>query len=415
MPVIVSRRTRTSQPKHTAGINWANPLTNGLVHANNWVDYRDIVTNTFATKTGTSDITPSTSGLGFDVTGLGNYVRNDAWTSGLTKDAGTIVALWAPTDVTATGQYIVGFRNGTTGSRYYLRHNAGALIFGWESTLSNATTGVLQLNVPALASLSWGAANAPKAYLNGALVGTSTETALTNPTTAIAGSVAGATASSTGLGKHFLLLVYNRELSAEEHRALAANPWQIFEPEIEVLPYIQLLQGDTTTSTPTSSTGSISQTHILTGAGDQSQPTSGTGAISLTITLTGANAQSTPTSGTGAIVQTHALTGAAAQSQPTSSTGSISQTHILAGASAQSQPTTGTGAIVQIIALSGANCQSAATSSTGAIELINFATITVGDLTMFAQDWARSVSSMKAVSIRRNFTVQEPVRQRRLN
>lgn len=206
-----------------------------------------------------------TDGLGwlFD-NGTGSYVQNDAWASGVTKDAGTIAILWTPLANSAAQQIVVGFRAGAGGDRYYLVNDAGAVKFGWAGTAFLTTTAAWTAGQADVMILTWTAANSVKCYFRGMEVGSNTSSATANPTTAVVASVASGLESFKAWGAAQSLITLPYGLSAGEAADLTQLMKDASLPD-EISWYTQSAGGDTTAPVLTSPTGT--QTGSTTGTG----------------------------------------------------------------------------------------------------------------------------------------------------
>ena len=127
------------------------------------------------------------------------------------------------------------------------------------------------------------------------------------------------------------------------------------------------LVGATSTQANPSSTGAISQTHILTSANASQANSSGTGTVAQTHALSGANGIQANVSGTGAISGGITLVGATSTQASQSNTAGITQTHILVGANSTQVNPCSTGSIAGGANLTAASCVQANPSATGAL------------------------------------------------
>jgi len=248
--MLILRKPWDSQPQEAVEVDRGNPLTRGLVAA---VNFATLSENSrgfpLSPSVYSADVT--TAGRAFYVSGTSVYIDDSRLTTGITKSAGTVFALFAPDDMSSTSQYIFGARPdyGGGGDRYYLRVNSGAYQFGWASTANLSTGKSFVRYKPTPVAMSWETASLCKAYFEGVSVAQSTLTATTDPTQATIGSFPGGIGGFTGVGRHLLLATWNRALSAEEHANLAANPWQLFAPRSIWVP-VSTASGTSYTITP---------------------------------------------------------------------------------------------------------------------------------------------------------------------
>lgn len=112
-----------------------------------------------------------------------------------------------------------------------------------------------------------------------------------------------------------------------------------------------LLGQSVASGTPTVTSGTITQTHVINGNDVASgSPTVTTGTLGQTHVITGQSvASGTPTVTNGTVGQVYALTGASVSSgQPTVTSGTLGQTHVLEGADvASGQPTVTNGTLTE--------------------------------------------------------------------
>lgn len=129
------------------------------------------------------------------------------------------------------------------------------------------------------------------------------------------------------------------------------------------------LSGANSSGANQTSTGGVSQQHVLQGASVASAGTATVGAVGQTHTLAGANAQQAHTAAAAGITQQHVLQGASVSGASTSSTGPISlaQTHSLSGNPVGSSNTSTTGAMAQHHILAGASALAPNATNSGAI------------------------------------------------
>jgi len=223
---------RTSQPQDGGvGIDWNNPITNGLVDAVPASQLRTVVNRDPATTTGTMS----------DVVGQKGLARNPGLTGTSGKDAysGEWSKINAPLTLftlyqrratslatrvsgnltTSVNGY--GFAPNTTNFRAIISRS------GVNTILTGATTSNTLLKADAIVI---GPTNA-ELWENGVrTVAPTAHGGMATPTGSFTHGLENS-ASNCDSMEIYLSVLWKRELSANELESLADNPWQIFEPE----------------------------------------------------------------------------------------------------------------------------------------------------------------------------------------
>lgn len=265
------RRSRTSQPQGAIGIDWSNPITRGLVSAVNIATGRDHVGNGVSLIGGAS-YTPTPDGIGILSNGSSSYGLmniNQKTYSELTIVAVTIpVSLATSRTVVSVGHSsnaITIFRitTGNTDSskiRFFLRGDD----YGTLNALPDSTNTAFVVGKKSVVSFyAKGTSGKCYCYINGIKDASSTTTIANTWTInrlSIGTTYFGGSTADFYNGNTPLALLYERELSGEEHRALSDNPWQIFKPRSFLLgsltsPQILYPTGDVAGGTWLPSTG----------------------------------------------------------------------------------------------------------------------------------------------------------------
>lgn len=234
-------RVLTSQPQGAVEIDWSNPITRGLVSAVNIATGRDHKGNRISLISGAS-YTPTSDGIGILSNGSSSYGLMNI--NQKTYSELTIVAVTIPVSL-ATSRTIVDVGHSsnanpifriTTGNtdsskiRFWLRGDNGG---GLNSFPDSTNTAFVVGKKSVLSFYAKGSSGKCYCYINGKkdVAGTTT---IANTWTinrlSIGVAYFGGSTGDFYNGNTPLALLYERELSGEEHRALSDNPWQIFKP-----------------------------------------------------------------------------------------------------------------------------------------------------------------------------------------
>lgn len=168
-----------------------------------------------------------------------------------------------------------------------------------------------------------------------------------------------------------------RCLSPAEAKRISRDFLRIYEPKNASVYFAVVSGGGTTlaadnsTQNNTSSSGDISQTHVLGGDNATQANSSAAAGIVQDHILSGDNSTQSATSSPGSIEQTHVLAGDNATQANTSSAGAIEQTHAIAGDNATQVNTSSAGDIGQTHVLGGDNSTQTNTSSAAGIIMDN--------------------------------------------
>lgn len=229
-----------SQPQFAAPIDWGNPLTKGLVSAVRLDSLRNVVNNVALTATGTKRVaTQKGIGRGFGSTyGAGTTDRVGTTLSGSSGKRSYFILAKANgwgggnfgrlLDASAQEQFYVSSSNGLVYVRVFSSGQRSANTTA-PASVSDTFGKVTSFSVSFDAS---DPANQPELYIGGtrfafsSLDGTPSGSA-TTASNLIIGNRADNTRNFDGT--IHLLLSFDRMLSAAEHAALSANPWQVFK------------------------------------------------------------------------------------------------------------------------------------------------------------------------------------------
>ena len=278
MPVQLLRRVRTRQPSTSVKIDFANPITKGLSGVIRLDACAEVVKGKLYTATGTKLQRSSVgTGRGFgstDGAGTTDKVLTDiVGTQGprtyfvLAKlngfGGGNLGRFF---DGTTTSQELFYVSNAGNGGLIYWRQFSGgsrtALTVD-ASSVSNQFGKITSYSVSFDASSP---SNQPELYIAGtryafvSLDGVPTGTA--NSTGAFYIGNRGTDNLRNTDGTIYLVLVFDRMLSAAEHKSLTENPWQVFAQETVplfwpgVTAQFSRPTSDASTGTWTASTGS---------------------------------------------------------------------------------------------------------------------------------------------------------------
>jgi hypothetical protein len=138
------------------------------------------------------------------------------------------------------------------------------------------------------------------------------------------------------------------------------------------------------TTTSSSSTSTVGQSHNILGSGSSGTGTSSTGALSSTITLAGSTCSSSTLSSSVGILQIHNISGGPSSTSTMSSTGAINFINVLIGSDSATYTFSQSGQVIQAHNILGLNCitnaQSRAIPLYGAYGKIKSIFISVGEL-----------------------------------
>ncbi len=240
MPAQIILKTRTKQPLLAARINWANPITRGLVHASVPGVFRgkspNLASTNFSTLYGSASPLATSQGVGANISGVAS--SRVSYKSPLTSGNMTLFCVAKP-NATGSACFLGVFNFGNAVAvGNYLSIEAGP-VYGAVST-DSANWQIASGRAPVAGETvaiagSFTASGGRTIYING--VAGNTNATARNPSGLneinegcyYGGTGAGYVSPLTG--SVVLSLVFNRVLSAAEHKSLAENPWQVFAPE----------------------------------------------------------------------------------------------------------------------------------------------------------------------------------------
>lgn len=221
---IILPTIRTSQPQQPASIDWGNPITRGLVFAGiGGQRYQYVNKKLISTVDGTMSLKGKTS------RGDSGYYNQAEDTSDLTIIAG--VYLTSNNGDYGAFEYGYYVSAGDNSNRGFGLSGAGNNIYIANRRDSGAITDVKAVSLPYIGVFGYSGSGGQTCtwYENGAAGGT---VAWSGAAWAADGRKTAklAVSSSTGKGA-FFQFQWNRVLSADEHKSIAANPWQVFAPQ----------------------------------------------------------------------------------------------------------------------------------------------------------------------------------------
>lgn len=234
------------QPQFNARIDTNNPITRGLVFAYNPATGTGFaVINGLlksATTIGSTNIANSIAGRGTVFSG--NTANRIVFASPISSGDMTLVVVATPS-AASSGQTFFGLFNSANVNAIsnYLSIESGPVYGALSTDNSNwvAASGRAPVaNEIVTLGASFTASGKRDLYINGAFSASSATAR--NPTgldVVSVGCYNGGSASgwlSPLTGRVFVSLVFNRVLSASEHKALSENPWQVFEPIPQYFP-----------------------------------------------------------------------------------------------------------------------------------------------------------------------------------
>lgn len=233
------------QPQGAVQIDWNNPLTKGIVLAQNGNELRDVVFSNNSSVNGSKNIAHSLYGRGIDLAGSNSVLYQNSTkqtpttqfsilsvtqpASGQALNTNSSVfgrAVTGSSQAWGLGFYVSGF--GTNGFGLNVRNSGG---FSYSTNLANGDN--YQYTRPLIISGSAGLNYPSSIYLEGVLKSTGglLNDTLYNPGSAVGMAVGSDNGTTSNYnGKTFLNVLWNRVLSNNEHLELGLNPWQIFKP-----------------------------------------------------------------------------------------------------------------------------------------------------------------------------------------
>jgi hypothetical protein len=236
-----------------ARINWANPLTRGLVFCVTTEAgipteiIRKLHTQTVLSVVGTQ-IGPafgpsgSTLNTGFQATAI-----TSEWNQLNLTNSFTVVSIWVPTQITGSGSIRVAGIYYGSGYSWYINLEGGTpLSFqyraGWSGTNSNITVAGLSVNTPSVLVGTFipktNGTSIWSGYLNGTLFGRNGNAPLDPTGTSNTSQIQVARLIGDGVkGLSPLTLIYNRTLSDSEIIEISRNPWQVIAPALTAMDY----------------------------------------------------------------------------------------------------------------------------------------------------------------------------------
>lgn len=291
------RVPRTSQPQDACGIDWSNPLTNGLRRAVNASHLYESAGSTEVKRIGNTFASRERIYVG----DFGAFALEQTPLQKYTLFAVVIVP-----PPSATFAIITNHSNNNETHNYGLFHENGFPRVGFKSTTGAYNYSSSSI-APPVGSISAYCAsydrNLQKVYTNGELGSSIAQT----QTASVNGSEVTQIGAAWGVGRTYsyttdgiyLVLIFDRALSDAEVKSLSANPWQIFEPE-ELLIWVP----DAAGAGAGGGTDTLTAQSIVTGA-----PTAAQASLGQTHALTSQAVSTTAPSVTqGTLGQTHALT-----------------------------------------------------------------------------------------------------------
>lgn len=240
-------RVRTSQPQFPVGIDWSNPLTQGLEFANVGGILLNLVNGSPGAIVGTVTAPSGHRGRAWTTAYDGSNHRID-FSSGVKAP---------PTEASYGSIFNFTYNGGTTFQYLIMKNLAGidgavpTMIFGIPALASNdnrlqvsfGDAGFVRSNenipqgawlVGSGSSPGAGESTTAKLFLNGSKL-TKAGASVDDTNNASTGTVLRLNGRHTDAGRvltggQALSVVWNRVLSDKEHREWAANPWQVFRP-----------------------------------------------------------------------------------------------------------------------------------------------------------------------------------------
>ena len=223
----------TSQPQQAVGIDWSNPITRGLVIAENHSNPRFAAFNSPTQKVGPSY--RGTGGVATRFVSASSQYLQQSNTS-LTNYPLTFLSVFQRATRPFDG-VLMGIGAGTNRHILYANQDNIACFSGAGGTSAQAASTGFDLGSFGAGDVRCAvgvisAANSRSVYLDGTLVGTDATIVSTGASnTAVIGCYWNNDAPSMYFnGDIYLSLAWNRALTDTEIKSLSQNPWQIFKP-----------------------------------------------------------------------------------------------------------------------------------------------------------------------------------------
>lgn len=259
MSILLPQRWRR-QPQQPTGVDWSNPVTEGLTFG--WNGASPVKSfagggtpgSTFLTTSGTR---ATAVGRGVATSSTGTY-NTASFDETATVDLGELSFMFVgrmPSAIGATWWDVLSI--GTSTASIVLEHQGSGVGTGGLNVYSINTTGAVSLepkidtrgrDVAVVVSLSNSRNRAVIAYFNRILATAAYTVSGTATTTRLFGDVA-RTGRQPNIDNAALFVRWNRALSDAEVVSLSNNPWQIFQP-IRGIPVAFDTGGGTQTLTP---------------------------------------------------------------------------------------------------------------------------------------------------------------------
>lgn len=225
-----------SQPQEAVGVNWAHPITRGLIEAYNWgASARDVVLGLYP-STDYAVPTVGPAGRGVTFSAEKHVITGKAW-AGATEWTFLVLALPGTAKTAA-----VSFGNGSGGAgQSYLTFNTnssfstsvGDLGFGSGPSSGSSSITAVSGGIVSYPAVYVGVqSDQRRVYRDGVLLGTGASGSITvggsGHVTCMNGIQGYTSWGATG-SKYFLAMIWGRGLSSAEVAEIGRDPWQLFE------------------------------------------------------------------------------------------------------------------------------------------------------------------------------------------
>lgn len=375
MAGIILKKVRTTQPQQVVGINYANPITRGLV-------FSRTPAMPYVSASSTVERRVNKYGIGDGSSGnTGLMVLKSSVPSSVTLDDITlsIVGSFDLANTVIGTAFGLGY-NGTQGLCFIGGDASAGLVFRTRDSIgTNYTCGYsgFPSQIPYVITATRSAKTGTQClYVNGNLVssvavGTAANTPFFNITQGGMSRPGDSLPKACNINQS---LVFNRALTPSEIKSLSDNPWQIFAPETRVITFDSVVTGSGgidligagSTQSNTSTNGSITQVHSLLANNSSQTNQTTSGSLAQDVTLVGQGSVQGNTSSTAAFTQVHSLVSQSSAQANSTTSGTLTQVHSLVSQSSTQSNLTTSGTLTQNhVIVAQAVSQANSTSSNG--------------------------------------------------
>jgi hypothetical protein len=231
MSILLKRGTTLSQPQPGTPIDWSNPLAKGLMFAFNG---SEATPRSWRNAANLGELTAVSTGLTLDIGKYGKGLKFP-YGSGKRLSLPTISTPNSITYVLLLNSFLGGIRTVFSGAE-----GNGGLGLNSSNQVGVSYNGLLRaLSAPITAGPVLVSSSAKsgdqRTYINGIFAGFDLQTGTLGQPSAIGGATG---ISTQGFSPALVYVFVNEFWTAEQHKALADNPWQLFKPSSLNIPIV---------------------------------------------------------------------------------------------------------------------------------------------------------------------------------